>query len=121
MLRLIFVYESQGIFFFGQTLYVLTENQVKFVWGNECQSAFEKLKSMLSSSPVLFFPQGKEEFILDIDASNIGISAVLSQRQFGKEKVIYFSKVFSKAERNYCMTRKELLAVVDSLKFFIIS
>jgi len=71
---------------------------------------------MLSSSPVLSFPEGKEEFILDTDASNIGIGAILSQRQFGKEKVIaYFSKVLSKVERNYCVTRRELL---DSLKFF---
>jgi len=89
----------------AKPLYVLTENQVKFVWGKECQSAFEKLKSMLSSPPVLSFPQGKEEFILDTDASNIGIGAVLSQRQFEKEKIIYFNKMLSKAERNYPVTR----------------
>lgn len=39
--------------------------------------------------------------------------------KWGKKKVIaYFSKVLSKAERNYCVTRRELLAVVDSLKSF---
>src|SRR5580765_7264393 len=103
----------------AKPLYVLTENQVKFVWGNECQNAFEKLKSMLLSSPVLSFPKGEEEFILDTDETNIGIGAVLSQRQLGKEKVIaYFSKVLSKVERNYCVTRRELLAIIDSLKFF---
>ncbi|GAB1869457.1 RNA-directed DNA polymerase [Camponotus japonicus] len=103
----------------AKPLYVLTENQVKFVWEKECQHAFEKLKSILSSAPVLSFPRGEDEFILDTDASNIGIGAVLSQRQSGKERVIaYFSKVLSKTERNYCVTRRELLAVVDSLKFF---
>jgi len=45
--------------------------------------------------------------------------AVLSQIQEGEEKVIaYYSKVFLKMERNYCVTRKELLAVIDSTKFF---
>lgn len=47
---------------------------------------------MLSSSPVLSFPRREGEFILDTDASNIGIGAILSQKQKGKEKVIGFSK-----------------------------
>jgi len=56
---------------------------------------------------------------LDTDASNHGIGAVLSQVQEGKEKVIaYYSKVFSKTERNYCVILKELLAVIDLTKFF---
>lgn len=74
---------------------------------------------MLSSSPTLSFPKGEEEFILDTDASNIGVGAVLSQRQEGKEEVIaYYSRVLSSAERNYCVTRRELLAIVDSSKSF---
>lgn len=74
---------------------------------------------MLSSSPILSFPKEEGEFILDIDASNIGIDAVLSQNQGRKEKVIaYFSRVLSKAERNYCVTRHELLAIIDSIKCF---
>jgi len=48
----------------------------------------------------------------------MGLVQVLSQVQEGKEKVkAYYSKVFSKTKRNYCV-RKELLAVVDSTKFF---
>lgn len=74
---------------------------------------------MLSSSPVLSVPKGEGEFVLDTDASNIGIGAVLSQIQNGKEMVIaYFSRVFSKTERNYCVTRRELLAIIDAIKFF---
>lgn len=97
----------------------MTENQIKFNWNSECHSAFEKLKLMLSSSPVLSFPKGKGQFILDTDASNIGICAVLSQFQDEKEMVIaYFSRVLSKTERNYCVTRRELLAVIDAIKFF---
>jgi len=100
-------------------LYTLTENKSKFIWEDKFQSVFDELKRVLSSSPVLSFPKEEGEFILDTDASNNGIGAVLSQRQEGKEKVIaYYSRVLNKPERNYCVTRRELLAIVNSLKFF---
>lgn len=103
----------------AKPLYRLTEESCKFIWTPEHQLAFEQVKRALSSPPVLSFPQGEGSFTLDIDASNHGIGAVLSQQQGEEEKVIvYFSRVFSKAERNYCVTRRELLAVVDSVKFF---
>ncbi|KAG8184468.1 hypothetical protein JTE90_002315 [Oedothorax gibbosus] len=58
-------------------------------------------------------------FILDTDASKEGIGAVLSQEVDGKERVIaYFSKSLSKPERNYCVTRKELLAIVKAVEHF---
>ena len=58
-------------------------------------------------------------FILDTDASNCHIGAVLSQNQDGEEKVIaYGSKVLSPLERNYCVTRIELLAVVYFIVHF---
>jgi hypothetical protein len=56
-------------------------------------------------------------FILDTDASQTAIGAVLSQEFDGKEQVIaYMSKALNKAKQSYCVTRKELLAVVSSLK-----
>lgn len=65
------------------------------------------------------FPQGEGEFILDTDASNHGVGAVLSQSQEGIERVIaYFSRVFNKTEKNYCVTRRELLAIVDATRAF---
>ena len=59
-------------------------------------------------------------FILDTDASNIGIGAVLSQvQEDGLERVIaYGSRTLSKAEQNYCVTRKELLALVHFVDHF---
>ncbi|KMQ86489.1 krab-a domain-containing protein [Lasius niger] len=109
----------RGFSSIAKPLFALTENQIKFIWNDECNSAFEKLKLMLSSSPVLSFPKGEGQFILDTDASNIGIGAVLSQIQGEKEMVIaYFSRVLSKTERNYCVTRRELLAIIDAIKFF---
>jgi len=74
------------------------------------------LKKRLVSSPILSFPYEVEKFILDTDASNHGIGAVLSQIQNGSERAIaYFSRLLSKAKRNYCVTRRKLLAIVDSI------
>lgn len=59
------------------------------------------------------------DFILDTYASNVAIGAVLSQIQDDREKVIvYLSKVLEKPERNYCVTRRELLAVIKSVEHF---
>jgi hypothetical protein len=56
---------------------------------------------------------------MTFDASNVGMGSVLSQVQDGQEKVIsYYSKSFNKAKRKYCVTRRELLAVVTSIKNF---
>lgn len=108
-----------GFSLIAKPLYNLTEEKRKFEWSSKCEKAFDHLKEVLFSSPILSFPVGPERFILDTDASNHGIGAVLSQVQNGTEKVIaYFSRVFSKTEKNYCITRRELLAVVDAVKSF---
>jgi len=87
--------------------------------GKGTTTLFEILKQVLTSYPILSFPLGDGKFILDTDASNIGIGAILSQIQGKEEKVIaYFSRVLNKAERNYCVTRRELLAMVESMKSF---
>ena len=99
-------------------LYKLTEHDLlRFEWTVEYQVAFERLKELLTSSPVLAYPQGYAPFILDTDASNHGIGAILSQIQDGVERpIVYCSRTLSKSERNYCTTRKELLAIVEFAK-----
>ncbi|KAG5886026.1 hypothetical protein JTB14_023667 [Gonioctena quinquepunctata] len=78
-----------------------------------------KLKGALINAPILSYPLPKGKFILDTDASNVGLGAVLSQIQEGQERVIgYFSKTLSKPKRNYCVTRRELLAVVKGVEHF---
>ena len=74
----------------------------------------------LTTSPVLVFPDFTKEFLLDTDASDQEIGAVLSQIQSnGQERVItYASCLLNKSERHYCITRKELLAVVTFLNHF---
>lgn len=100
-------------------LHALTEKSRDFIWDESCQGAFEELKSMLVTAPVLPYPIPDQDFILDTDASGDGIGAVLSQVQEGNEKVLaYASRKLSRPERNYCVTRRELLAVVVYLKHF---
>ncbi|CAC5395325.1 unnamed protein product [Mytilus coruscus] len=78
-----------------------------------------KLQMTLMSVPILGYPDMTKQFILDTDASGFGIGAVLSQIHEGKEVVVaYYSKSLSKAQRQYCVTRRELLAVISSIKNF---
>ena len=93
---------------------------INFQWTEECEEAVNTLKTTLISDPVLAFPQENAgQFKIDCDASNVAIGAVLSQVQDGEEKVIaFYSKCFSRQERRYCTTRKELMAVVMSIKHF---
>ncbi|XP_076230291.1 uncharacterized protein LOC143176614 [Nomia melanderi] len=101
---------SAGFSRIARPLHRLTEEKMDFVWTEECQEAFEELKRRLEETPVLAYPWMDADFVLDTDASNFAIGAVLSQIQNGEERVIaYFSKTLGKAERNYCVTRKELL------------
>ena len=104
----------------AKPLHQLVEKNREFRWTEQCQRAFEEIRQKLVSSPVLSFPDFSKPFVLDTDASDTGIGAVLSQTQDdGTERVIaYASRVLSKPERHYCVTRKELLAVVAFTKHF---
>src|SRR3989442_13610653 len=63
--------------------------------------------------------QDEGEFILDVDASDTGVGAVLQQEQQGELKVIsYGSKLFNNCEKKYCITKKELAAIVFGLRQF---
>jgi O-acetyl-ADP-ribose deacetylase (regulator of RNase III)/transposase InsO family protein len=90
-----------------------------FYWGEDQQLAFDTLKSHLSSAPCLSYPRSEGNFILDTDASDVSIGAELSQIQEGKERTIaYASNILLPAQRRYCVTRKELLAVVKFTRQF---
>ena len=104
----------------AKPLHRLTESNRPFQWTKECQHSFSTLKNHLTSAPVLALPNWPRPFVLDTDASEVGIGAVLSQiHQDGTEHVIgYASRTQTKPERNYCVTQKELLAVVTFMKHF---
>ena len=92
----------------------LTKSKVDFIWGPAQQAAFDGLKAALASSI-----KNGGEFILDTDASGYAIGAVLSQVQDGVEQPLAFgSHCLSTAERNHCVTRRELLAVVYFMDYY---
>ena len=74
----------------GRLLYKLTGGK-PFIWGEERQGTFEKLKAVLTSPPVLALPNVNDSFILDVDASQFAIGAESIQVQNGVEKLITFS------------------------------
>ena len=98
----------------------LTEKNNVFHWNELCQSAFDELCRCLVSSPVLAYPDYSKCFVLDTDASDVGIGAVLSQpSEDGSDRVIaYASRSLSRQEQRYCVTRRELLAVVEFTHHF---
>ena len=74
------------------------ERTRSFHWTADCQSAFKELQHRLSTTPVLAYPYFRHPFILDTDASDTGIGAVLSQidEKGMKRVVVYSSHVLSK-------------------------
>ena len=103
-------------------LTALMKKGVPYVWSADCDTAFRVLRETMCSAPILAFPDfrpGAASFVLDTDASASGMGAVLSQQQEGQERVIaYASKSFNKAQRNYSVTERELLAVVTFASHF---
>ena len=103
----------------ARPLIKMTEKTSKFEWTGEQEEAWLILKEKLMSPPILVYPDPSIPFILDTDASDFGIGAVLSQVQDGQERVVaYGSRVLTKQEKRYCVTRRELLAVVHFVKYF---
>ncbi|GBN45417.1 Retrovirus-related Pol polyprotein from transposon 412, partial [Araneus ventricosus] len=103
----------------ARLLHKLTEATSNINWTEECEKSFNNLNRALITSSVLTYPRTDKEFILDTDASNEGIGDVLSQKTENEECVIaYFSNSLDKPERNYCVTRKELIAIVKSIEHF---
>ena len=97
----------------------LTEKNVEFTWQETEEEAWQALKDELVKAPIRAYPDPAKEFILDTNTNGFGIGAVLSQVQDGREHVIaYGSKGLTKEDRCYCVTQRELLAVVHFLKLY---
>ena len=103
----------------ARPLHRLTEKNNSFQWTPECQLSFEQLRNQLVSAPILAYPDFTKEFVLDTDASDVGIGAVLSQvTEKGERVIAYASRALTKPERRYSVTRRELLAVVVFTQHF---
>ncbi|GFW92323.1 retrovirus-related Pol polyprotein from transposon 17.6 [Trichonephila clavipes] len=80
--------------------------------------AFREQKGKLIDKPVLYAPNFEREFIVQTDASNAGMGAVLTQltEQGEEHPILYLSKKFSEVEKRYCMTEKECASIVFAIK-----
>jgi hypothetical protein len=93
----------------------LLKNHVKFVWSPECDKAFEKLKKLLTTAPVLAQPDIAKPFDVYCDASGIGIGCVLIQEG---RVIAYASRQLKRHEENYPTHDLELAVVVHALKIW---
>lgn len=99
---------------------LISTSESKFQWSQQAQLAFEKLKSALSSAPILSHPNFNERFYIQCDASLYGIGSVLYQiGDKGEERPIaYMSQKLNAAQKNYTVTELECLAAVIAVKKF---
>jgi len=101
----------------ARPLHNLTKKGATFEWTPACETAFQELKRVLTSAPILVAPCDNGQYVLDTDASDTALGAVLQQEQKGTLHVIgYASRTLTPAEARYCITRCELLGVVFGLK-----
>lgn len=92
----------------------------KFTWSEMAQKAFDDLKLILTTTPVLHSPDFSQPFYIHCDASNTGIGTVLVQKTAEGEEVpiAFMSKKLNQAQRNYSVTEQECLAAMLSIKKF---
>ena len=93
----------------------LLRKDVSFAWSPEAQSAFDALKSALTTAPVLalFDPNAPAEIVVHTDASDFAIGAVLSQ---GGRPIAFESRKLTSAEQGYATHDREMLAIVHALR-----
>jgi len=97
---------------------LLKKNQ-RWEWGVEQEDAFEQIRARLLSAPTLSCPDFEVPFVLQTDASSVGLGAVLTQIISDTENVIAFaSRALSDPEKKYSVTEQECLAVVWAIKKF---
>ena len=100
-------------------LHALTKKDEVFHWSADCQSVFDRLKMLLTTSPITAFPDFSQSFRLYTDASTTGLGAILAQVREGKERIICCaSRSLNQAEKAYPATKLECLAIVWAVAKF---
>ncbi len=100
-------------------MYDLLKNNTRFVWSSECQAAFEKMKTILCQPPVLYSPSSHDKFVLDTDASDIGLGGCLKAvNNNGTFIVGYCSKKFVDHEIGWNIVEKEAFAILHNIRHF---
>lgn len=100
-----------------EPLTALLRKGAKWVWADLQQQAFEALKKLLTRETLLYHPNYAVPFIVQCDASDVGLGAVLYQNQNGMRRVVaYASRLLLDRERRYATHEKELLSIVFALQ-----
>ena len=104
----------------SEPLTQLLKKTRRFVWSDDREKSFVKLKAILKSSPVLQAPDFYSQFKLAVDASDVAAGAVLLQEGSDgiDHPICYFSRKFNKNQRNYSTVEKECLALILALQHF---
>ncbi len=93
-------------------------------WTGACEEAFNTLKERMCSDPVLQSPNFDQRFLVQVDASEKGIGAVLAQGTAGEEKpVVFLSRKHLPRETRYSTIEKECLAIkwsLESLRYYLL-
>jgi len=96
----------------------LMRKQTTFHWGDDCIEAFEKIKDLLISAPILAHFDPEKETMVEADSSGYATGGLMLQREADGvwQPVAYYSKKHTPAEANYDIHDKELLAIVRCLE-----
>ena len=88
---------------------------MKFNWNQKCKESFKKLKTLLTSAPILRIAHPNKEFVVCTDACNDGLGGVLTQEG---HVIAYESRKLKTHENNYATYDLELAAIIHALKMW---
>lgn len=97
----------------ARPLFNLLKKSVPFIWTEETKTSFELLKKSLVEAPVLKLPDFTKTFVIDTDACDSGVGAVLQQ---DGHPIAYMSKPLSNRNRGLSTYEKECLAVLMAVE-----
>jgi hypothetical protein len=102
----------------ARPLHDLTRKDTPWHWGEQEQEAFDKLKSLVTSAPILTFPKDDKPFRIEADSSDFATGAVISQEGDDQKlhPIAFLSRSLSDVERNYEIYDKEMLAIIRALE-----
>src|SRR6202789_4453804 len=109
----------EGFSHHTKPLFELTKKDRKWSWSATEQSAFDEIKTAITSSPILRFADDAKSFRIEADSSDYTTGSVLSQQSSDNLKwhpIAFYSKSLNAVERNYEIHDKEMLAVMRSLE-----
>lgn len=102
---------------YGKVAKPLTEPLKKgqFQWSSKAKEAMDRLKSLITTAPVLALPDFEQPFHVECDASGGGVGMVFMQ---GRKPIVFFSRALSEKSLNKSIYEKELMALVMAIQYW---